>query len=80
VVEVNTRDDTYQSQDVPFPAGLAVDKRGNVFVSAWSLSDADGSPATEVAPATPPGAVWKIAFPRRGDSQPLPVVAPLPMS
>ncbi|MBM9469113.1 ScyD/ScyE family protein [Nakamurella leprariae] len=80
VVRVDTRDDTYVSQDVPFPAGLVVDRRGNVFVSAWSLSDEDGSSASEVAPATPPGAVWRIGFPRRGDSQPLPVVAPLPTS
>ena len=63
VVKVNTEDGTFQSQEVPFPAGVAVDKDGKVYVSAYSLSDADGAPASDQAPASPAGQVWRIGFP-----------------
>lgn len=43
-------------QAVPAPAGLVTDKRGNVFVSAFSISDSDG------AGGAPPGQVWRLRF------------------
>lgn len=53
---------------VPFPAGVATDERGNVYVSAWSISDADGATMTmppEMGGGTmtmPPGQVWRLRF------------------
>lgn len=41
---------------VPMPAGLLTDGKGNVFVSAFSISDRDG------ADGAPPGQVWKLRF------------------
>jgi sugar lactone lactonase YvrE len=63
VLKVNIEDGTFQSQDVPFPAGLAVDSEGSVYVSAFSVSDADGTVESEQGPALPAGQVWKIQFP-----------------
>ncbi|GAA4971340.1 ScyD/ScyE family protein [Kineococcus glutinatus] len=48
------------SVPVPFPAGLAVDEEGAVYVSAWSVSDADGAPAGPAGPATPGGQIWRL--------------------
>lgn len=50
------------SMPVPFPAGVAVDLDGNVFVSAWSIAPASG---VSLAPGAPPvvGQVWKVRFP-----------------
>ena len=46
--------------DVPFPAGLAVNDEDNVYVSAFSVFDADGP---EGAPSDGPhGQVWRIHF------------------
>ncbi|MGN6686155.1 MAG: ScyD/ScyE family protein [Actinomycetales bacterium] len=48
-----------RSWDVPFPAGLAmVDHQ--LYVSAWSVSDADGAPASSQGPAMEPGQVWRL--------------------
>ncbi len=81
VVKVNTEDGTFQSQDVPFPAGVAVDSQGSVYVSAYSTSDADGTAASEQGPALPAGQVWKIKFPRGNDgAQLLPVFGGLPLA
>ena len=56
-----TRDGEHHDIDVPFPAGVAVDKWGTVFVSAFSISPAGG------LPGTPPGVdssgqVWRLRF------------------
>jgi hypothetical protein len=40
---------------VPFPAGVAVSKTGNVFVVAFSVSTAAGSLGA-------PGQVWRLRF------------------
>ena len=37
-----TCDGVHHDVDVPFPAGVAVDHSGNVFVSAWSIAPAGG--------------------------------------
>jgi hypothetical protein len=52
---------THHDIDVPFPAGVAVDKWDNVFVSAFSISPEGG------LPGTPPGfdssgQVWRLRF------------------
>jgi hypothetical protein len=44
---------------VPFPAGLAVDRQYHVYVSAWSISDADGTDLGDGFIA-PPGQVWRL--------------------
>lgn len=53
----NTRTD----MAVPFPAGVAVDWAGNVFVSAWSVAPASG---VRPGPGQPKvvGQVWKVHF------------------
>jgi hypothetical protein len=43
--------------DVPFPAGVAVNSRGTVFVSAWSVAPAGGL----AGPGTS-GQVWRLHF------------------
>jgi len=44
---------------VPFPAGVAVDRRdGRVYVSAWSIADRDGTVLE--GKKTPGGQVWRI--------------------
>jgi hypothetical protein len=81
VVKVDTEDGTFQSQDVPFPAGVAVDQQGSVYVSAYSVSDADGTAASDESPALPAGQVWKIQFPRSNvGAQLLPVFGGLPLA
>jgi hypothetical protein len=62
VVRVDIDAGTYQSLDVPFPGGVAVDDRDRVFVAAFSVSPAAGLPATDQAPATPGGQLWRIDF------------------
>ncbi|GAB7191952.1 hypothetical protein NUM3379_26600 [Kineococcus sp. NUM-3379] len=47
---------------VPFPAGLAVDRAGRVYVSAFSVSDADGTPAGAQGPGMPGGQIWRLSF------------------
>jgi hypothetical protein len=44
---------------VPFPAGLAVDGSRHLYVSAWSISDADGVPLGNGVTAAP-GQVWRL--------------------
>lgn len=41
--------------DVPFPAGLAADNEGNLYVSAWSIS-----PETGIAGPGTDGQVWRL--------------------
>ena len=62
VVRVDIARGTYRSVDVPFPAGVALDHKERVFVSAFSISPAGGVPASEMGPATPGGQVWQISF------------------
>lgn len=47
---------------VPAPAGLAVDRHDNVYVSAYSISDSDGAVPEPGAPKLPPGQVWRVHF------------------
>jgi hypothetical protein len=50
--------------DVPFPAGVAVDNVGNVFVAAWSVAPEGGfTPpgASDPVPGTS-GQVWRLHF------------------
>jgi len=58
-----TRDGVHHDIDVPFPAGVAVDHSGNVFVSAWSISPATGQsnlpPGVTVDTS---GQVWRLHF------------------
>ena len=56
-----TRDGTHRDVDVPFPAGVAVDGHGNVFVSAFSVAPATGLTG---APAgfDSSGQVWRLRF------------------
>jgi hypothetical protein len=42
-------------RDVPFPAGLAINSKGTLFVVAWS-----GSPATGLAGPGTSGQVWRL--------------------
>jgi sugar lactone lactonase YvrE len=44
---------------VPFPAGLAVDRHHHLYVSAWSIADADG---TDLGGGfiSAPGQVWRL--------------------
>jgi hypothetical protein len=44
---------------VPFPAGLAIGRPHQVYVSAWSISDADGTDLGHGAAAAP-GQVWRL--------------------
>lgn len=46
-----------KNMDVPFPAGLAVDRRGNVFVSAFSILPDTGAGLPGVDTS---GQVWRI--------------------
>jgi hypothetical protein len=55
-------DCTRTSMAVPLPAGLALDRHNNVYVSAFSLSDTDGAVPQPGAPALPPGQVWRVRF------------------
>lgn len=48
-----------RSWDVPFPAGLAMVDH-DLYVSAWSVSDANGAPASDQGPAMEPGQVWRL--------------------
>jgi hypothetical protein len=75
VVRVDTAEETYQWVDVPFPAGVALDDRGRVYVSAYSISPADGVPASDLGPALPGGQVWRISF-EGAESDFLPVFFP----
>jgi hypothetical protein len=76
VVRVDVAAGTYQSMDVPFPAGVAVDRQNRVFVAAFSVFPAEGVPATGQAPATQGGQLWRIDFTGR-DAVGLPVSFPL---
>ncbi|MGY1603504.1 ScyD/ScyE family protein [Geodermatophilus sp. SYSU D00815] len=79
VVRVETDDDEYRAVEVPAPSGLAVDRDGDVYVSAYSTSPAAGrqdDPATTDAEAgTPGGQLWELRF-RGGDEARLPVTTP----
>ncbi len=55
-------DCTRSTMAAPLPAGLAVDRQGDLFVSVFSLSDADGAVPQPGAPALPPGQVWRVRF------------------
>ena len=58
-----TRDGVHHDVDVPFPAGVAVDHSGNVFVSAWSIAPAGG--LSDVPPGVTvdtSGQVWRLHF------------------
>lgn len=46
------------SIDVPFPAGVTVDPKRNVFVAAWSIATADGAFG---APDSS-GQIWRVRF------------------
>lgn len=50
--------------DVPFPAGVAVDRQGNVFVSAFSIAPATGlaDPATGMVVPGTSGQIWRLKF------------------
>lgn len=48
------------SVDVPLPGGIVVGSAGNVYVSAFSISDADGASPGGGAPNLPPGQVWRL--------------------
>lgn len=50
--------------DVPFPAGVAVDKRGNVYVSAFSIAPDTGllNPETNAPIPNTSGQVWRLCF------------------
>ncbi len=77
VVRVDLEAGTHVTEPVPFPAGVATDGRGNVYVAAYSVFDADGTEASEEAPATPGGQVWRIGFGE--EESPLPVTgSPFP--
>jgi sugar lactone lactonase YvrE len=56
-----TPDGTRTDVDVPFPAGIAVDRYNNVFVSAWSIAPAGGLPDTPPGVDTS-GQVWRLRF------------------
>jgi hypothetical protein len=45
------------SRDVPFPAGLAINSKGTLFVAAWS-----GSPAGGLAGPGTSGQVWRLTW------------------
>jgi hypothetical protein len=49
--------------DVPFPAGVAVDNHGDVFVSAFSIAPETGlaDPTGKAMPGTS-GQVWRLKF------------------
>ena len=51
------------SRPVPFPAGLALDAGGHLYVSAWSIADADGTElsASNGSAVSPPGQVWRLS-------------------
>lgn len=51
------KDGTRRHVDVPFPAGVAVNSRGTVFVVAWSVSSENGL----AGPGTS-GQVWRMRF------------------
>ena len=57
MLHANTR----TSMPVPFPAGVAADLDGNVFVSAWSVAPAAGVSPGPGAPKVV-GQVWKVRF------------------
>jgi hypothetical protein len=48
--------------DVPFPAGLAADRNGNVYASVNSVAPAEGVAASPLNPPLDGGAVWKLDF------------------
>ena len=76
VVAVDLAAETYRSVDVPFPGGVAVDEDGGVYVAAFSVAPAEGTPETPEGPGFPGGQVWQVSF---GDSESigLPTVFPL---
>ena len=45
--------------DVPFPAGIALDRHGNVYVSAFSILPGTGAgfPGVDTS-----GQVWRLRF------------------
>jgi hypothetical protein len=56
-------DGSRSSRPVPFPAGLALDAGGHLYVSAWSIADADGTElgGPVAAEPSPPGQVWRLS-------------------
>ncbi|MGW0662472.1 ScyD/ScyE family protein [Streptodolium elevatio] len=60
VVKVDADSGARTYLDVPFPAGLAVDRAGTVYVAAWSISDADGFSDPESGMTGEPGQVWRL--------------------
>lgn len=49
-----------RSLDVPFPAGVAADSFGNVYVSAWSLAPGTGVPLPGLNSIDTSGQVWRL--------------------
>lgn len=59
-----TRSGHRTNVDVPFPAGVAVDKRGNVYVSAYSIAPDTGlvDPMSNAPIPNTSGQVWRLCF------------------
>lgn len=57
-----TRDCERSSVSVPLPGGVTTDRSGNVYVSAFSVSDADGATPEGAPSPLPPGQVWRLRF------------------
>jgi len=51
------RDGTRSHRDIPFPAGVAIDSHGRVYVSAWSVASESGL----AGPGTS-GQVWRLTW------------------
>ncbi|MEV6959161.1 ScyD/ScyE family protein [Streptomyces sp. NPDC051207] len=58
VVTKVSHDDERTHVKVPYPAGLALDGQGKLYVSAWSVADRDGTVVK--GEKTPGGQLWKI--------------------
>ena len=56
-----TPDGVHHDIDVPFPAGVAVDHWGNVFVSAFSIAPATGLAGAPAGVDTS-GQIWRVRF------------------
>jgi hypothetical protein len=76
VVDVDVAAGTYRSVDVPFPGGVAVGEDGAVYVAAFSVAPATGTPDTPAGPGFPGGQVWEISF-ADSESVGLPTFFPL---
>ena len=56
-----TPDGTHHDMDVPFPAGIALDDAGNVYVSAFSIAPATGLAGAPAGFDTS-GQIWRVRF------------------